>query len=114
MIHFAPAANSPAAAARAPVSRSTARKMAHHADDRLANDNAASVSAQVHDDAVLNAALRHFAEHGLSAAGHARAQAESALAAGDRIGFQHWLAITRALDRRLAAETERRALLVAD
>ena len=64
------------------------------------NDNAASHSG----DALLNAALRHFAEHGLAAAARARKQAEAAFFANDRQGYLWWLEICRALDRRLAAE----------
>lgn len=56
---------------------------------------------------LLRAALRHFAEHGLGAARAARKQAERAFFAGDRKAYDHWLAITRTLDRRLALEAER-------
>lgn len=55
-------------------------------------------------DALLHAALRHFAEHGLAAAHRARKQAEAAFFAGDRQGYQWWLDICRALDRRMAKE----------
>lgn len=55
-------------------------------------------------DAMLHAALRHFAEHGLAAAQRARKQAEAAFFAGDRQGYQWWLGICRTLDRQLAAE----------
>jgi hypothetical protein len=62
-------------------------------------------------DAMLHAALRHFAEHGLAAAARACKQAEVAFTAGDRQGFEWWLDVCRALDRRmakdLAARTER-------
>jgi hypothetical protein len=64
------------------------------------NDNQPAYS----DDAFLRAALRHFAEHGLAAAGHARRRAESAYFAGDRDAFQWWLGICRTLDRRLARQ----------
>ena len=65
-----------------------------------ANDNGAERAS----DAMLHAALRHFAEHGLAAALRARKQAEAAHAAGDRQGYQWWLEICRALDRRMASE----------
>lgn len=65
-----------------------------------ANDNGASGTS----DAMLHAALRHFAEHGLAAAHRARAQAEAAMRAGDRRGYEWWLEICRALDRRMANE----------
>lgn len=55
-------------------------------------------------DSMLHAALRHFAEHGLAAAHRARKQAEAAFFAGDRQGYQWWLEICRALDRRMANE----------
>ncbi len=50
----------------------------------------------------VNAALRHFAKHGISAAQHAREQAITAGRAGDRQSFEWWLEICRALDRRMA------------
>ncbi|MBO9516704.1 MAG: hypothetical protein J7493_01410 [Porphyrobacter sp.] len=55
-------------------------------------------------DALLHAALRHFAEHGLAAAHRARKQAEAAFFAGDRQGYAWWLEICRALDRRMAQD----------
>ena len=56
-----------------------------------------------------DAALRHFAEHGLAAAQRARRQAEAAFFAGDRQGYQWWLEICRALDRAMARELDARA-----
>jgi hypothetical protein len=63
-----------------------------------ANDNVQGTS----NDKLLKAALRHFAEHGLCAAEHARENAESAFFAGDRPGYRWWLAICHTLDRRMA------------
>lgn len=60
-------------------------------------------------DAMLHAALRHFAEHGLAAAAHARRQAEAAFFRGDRQAYQWWLEICRALDRTMARELDARA-----
>jgi hypothetical protein len=65
-----------------------------------ANDNGGMRAA----DAMLHAALRHFAEHGLAAAHRARKQAEAAFFANDRQGYLWWLEICRALDRRMALE----------
>src|SRR3569623_579583 len=67
---------------------------------RAANDNPLEHS----DDALLRAALRHFAEHGMGAAGHARRKAEAAYFAGDRNAYHWWLGICRTLDRRVARE----------
>lgn len=67
---------------------------------RPSNDNQPGASAE----AMLRASLRHFAEHGLAAAAHARAKAESAWFAGDRDGYRWWLGICRTLDRRMARE----------
>jgi hypothetical protein len=50
----------------------------------------------------LRAALRHFAEHGLSAPTVARRNAEQAFFRGDRAAYRHWLAVCRTLDRRAA------------
>jgi hypothetical protein len=73
---------------------------ARAAIERPANDNSAVHS----DDALLRASLRHFAEHGMAAAGHARRQAEAAFFAGDRNAYRWWLGICRTLDRRVARE----------
>lgn len=67
---------------------------------RAANDNSVAHS----DDALLRAALRHFAEHGMAAASHARRRAEAAFFAGDRNAYRWWLGICRTLDSRLAHE----------
>ena len=67
---------------------------------RAHNDNEAAPAA----DALLRASLRHFAEHGLAAAGHARRRAEAAWFAGDRDAYRWWLGICRTLDRRLARQ----------
>ncbi|MEO6151914.1 MAG: hypothetical protein ABIT09_09260 [Croceibacterium sp.] len=65
-----------------------------------ANDNGGSGASE----ATLHAALRHFAEHGLAAAQHARQQAEAAFFAGDRQMYQWWLEICRTIDWRIAVE----------
>lgn len=82
---------------------------------QAANDNfvtrrragAGLFRAEPVSDQTLQAALRYFAEHGLSAAREARAQAEKAFFLGDRQAYDWWIGITRTLDRRLAAEAER-------
>ncbi|RJY08900.1 hypothetical protein D6201_05595 [Aurantiacibacter aquimixticola] len=66
-----------------------------------ANDNPSGVTP-LH----VNAALRHFAQYGISAAEHARAQATKAARSGDRQGFEWWLGICRALDRRMPRAVE--------
>jgi hypothetical protein len=81
--------------------RMSARK-AREACGLPANDNGGGRAT----DAMLHAALRHFAEHGLAAAQRARAQAEAAFFAGDRQAYQWWLEICRALDRRMARELD--------
>jgi len=65
-----------------------------------ANDTGHDGSSQ----AMLRASLRHFAEHGLAAAAHARAKAEEAWFGDDREGYEWWLGICRTLDRRMARE----------
>lgn len=64
-----------------------------------ANDNASGLTR----DGLLHAALKHFAEHGLAAAERARENAERAFFASDRDGYQYWLEVCRALDRRMAS-----------
>lgn len=68
-----------------------------------ANDNNARHASK----ATLRAALRHFANHGLAAAQHARQQAENARDKGDEQTYLWWLDICRALDRRMASELSR-------
>ena len=79
-------------------------RMVRQACGLPANDNGSDRAT----DALLHAALRHFAEHGLAAAQRARKQAEAAFFAGDRQSYQWWLEICRTLDRRMAAEIELR------
>lgn len=99
-IHFAAARST----ARSPIARALARR----ALGRAANDNRGSAPAAAANDpacdALFHAALRHFARHGLGAAMAARTEAERALAADDRQGYDWWLGICRTLDRRLAAQ----------
>ncbi|WP_255548140.1 hypothetical protein [Erythrobacter ani] len=78
--------------------------MARRAVEHVANDNGDTAEA----DEVMRAALRHFAVHGLGAARAAREHAEEAFFRGDRNAYDWWLKITRALDRRLAAEADGR------
>ena len=63
-----------------------------------ANDNGAVFPR----DDNLRAALKHFAEYGLGAAQKAYDNAQTAFFAGRREEYRHWLAICRALDRRMA------------
>ncbi|MEL1250679.1 hypothetical protein [Aurantiacibacter gilvus] len=65
---------------------------------RPANDNRGKSVENLH----LRAALKHFAQHGMAAADHARRQAVAAAEEGDRQTFEWWLEICRALDRRMA------------
>jgi hypothetical protein len=64
-----------------------------------ANDNGAGKST---DPAIVEAALRHFAGHGLGAAGAARHKAEQAFFANNQPEYRWWLEICRQLDRRMA------------
>ncbi|MBW8784757.1 MAG: hypothetical protein JF593_08960 [Novosphingobium sp.] len=87
------------AAARTRDGAALSRVLTAPAANDAANDNGAALGR----DALLRAALRHFAEHGLGAADHARAAAEAAFFSGDRESYQRWLEICRTLDRRMAA-----------
>jgi len=98
-IHFAPALS--------PNSSPVARALNQVAITSAANDNGHATNVNIPSDQMLRSALRHFAEHGLGAARDARAQAEQAFFAGDQNAYEWWLGITRTLDRRLAAQTER-------
>lgn len=72
-----------------------ARSLRRHA----ANDN----GEEAGQEAILHAALRQFARHGIGAAAHARQQAEHAFFAGDRETYRWWLGVCRTLDKRMAA-----------
>ncbi|HUQ12813.1 MAG TPA: hypothetical protein VM055_00875 [Novosphingobium sp.] len=98
---------SPAVPAAAPLARLIARPVR---DPNAANDD----DSDGDGDALLRAALRLFAEHGLGAARHAQARAEAAFFAGEREGYRWWLAVTRTLDRKLALELSGRFELAAD
>ncbi len=64
-----------------------------------ANDNCSGIGGEQ----LLHAALRHFAEHGLSAASRAQANAEAAFFDGRSEDYRWWMAICTALDRRMPA-----------
>ncbi len=85
-------------AATSPHARHMVRGEARHADNDLPRGSAEAINA------ITSAALLHFAEHGLGAAKDARDRAEQALSQNDRVQFEHWLAICRALDREQATE----------
>jgi len=86
------------AAAGTGVSPAVARVLRCPAARPAANDGDEGLL----QDYLLQSALRHFARHGLGAARQAGNIALRAHREGDSIGFQHWLAICRKLDRRLA------------
>lgn len=90
-IHFAAACSNPIAAGanfrRAPMPLNAA------------NDNGSGIGGEQ----LLHAALRHFADHGLSAAKRARENAEEAFFAGHSEEYRWWMAICTALDRRMPA-----------
>jgi protein-tyrosine-phosphatase len=98
-IHFAAARS----AARSPVARALARK----AIRRAANDNPGGAGEQA-GDPMLHAALRHFGEHGLNAAGEAAALAERAWRIGDMDACHWWMGICSKLDRKLSRDLLRR------
>lgn len=95
-IHFA--------AARTANASVLARALRLPAVRRAANDDPLRDEA----DAVLAAALRHFAVHGLAAADRAELEARKAASACDADGLAHWLAICATLDPRRARNTARK------
>lgn len=60
------------------------------------------VEAPILEDALLVSTLRHFAIHGLNAAGEALRLTLLAQQRGDHEQSHHWRAICRQLDRRMA------------
>ena len=93
------------AAAKSSIQGRMAADEVHMAMALPANDNNSAVS----NETMVHAALRHFAEHGLAAAHHARKQAEIASKAGDAQSYDYWLEICGTLDRRMARELVKRA-----
>ena len=69
-----------------------------------ANDNGGGKST---DPAIVEAALRYFAEYGLGAARAARHRAEQAFFSNDQAQYRWWLEICRQLDRRMAVGMQR-------
>ena len=95
-IHFAAAR----CASRSPVARALARKAVH----RAVNDNPGGATECGAEARVLSAALRHFAEHGASAAEEAAVQAEQAWQRGETDAYLWWAGICHKLDRKRARE----------
>ena len=93
------------AAARTIARSPVARVLSRRTPGRAANDNGELAGIQANDN-LIHAALRHFANHGMGAAREARKQAETAFFAGDRQGYDWWLGICRALDKRIAGQLE--------
>lgn len=94
-IHFA--------AARKGASSPLSRALAYRPLEAAANDNGANTGNEV----LLQAALRHFAIHGLGAAREARREAQAAFFAGNREAYDRWLELCRVLDRRMADQLAR-------
>lgn len=82
----------------------TARHTSRSATLVAANDNNDATAGDSHQ--LVRAALRHFAQHGLSAAERARENAEAAFFAGNSDDYRWWMAICTTLDRRMAAAVE--------
>ena len=91
--------------------RAAGRGLLSPALARAANDNrrqgAEGVTEPAPFDPLLTEALRHFAIHGLASAEAAVDAAADAAARGDAEAQDHWLALTRMFDRRLAARAGR-------
>ncbi|WDA40329.1 hypothetical protein [Erythrobacter sp. BLCC-B19] len=87
--------------------RAAGRGLVAPALARAANDNGDTAVGGVRFDPLLTEALKHFAVHGLAAAEAAVDLAAEAGARDDADARDHWLAVTRMFDRRLAARAER-------
>lgn len=87
--------------------RATGRGLIAPALARAVNDNGDAAQAGTGFDPLLAEALRHFAVHGLAAAEAAVDLAAEATGRDDADARDHWLAVTRMFDRRLAARAER-------
>lgn len=91
--------------------RAAGRGLVAPALARAVNDNPREGSpaepAGVRFDPLLTDALMHFAVHGLASAEAAADLAAEASQRDDADARDHWLAVTRMFDRRLAARAER-------
>lgn len=87
--------------------RAAGRGLVAPALARAANDNGDMAVGGLRFDPLLTEALKHFAVHGLAAAEAAVDLAAEAGARDDADARDHWLAVTRMFDRRLAARAER-------
>lgn len=93
------------AAARSGDTTAIARALTLVPRREAANDNGnegRDQAAGFPRDPLLRDALKHFAQYGLGAAEQAHRNAETAFFAGKREEYRRWLAICRALDRRMA------------
>lgn len=57
-------------------------------------------------DVILQASLRLFAEHGISAAAYAREKLEEAFFSGKEKSFRWWSSVCRTLDREINAQSQ--------
>ena len=90
-------------AAHSPIARALTRRTIVGA----ANDTHHKTHANFTNDEVLEAALRHFAVHGLDAGAAAARKAKQALNDGDTKQYVWWLEICRNFDRGHARRLER-------
>lgn len=102
-IHFAAAR----CASRSPVARALAKKAVR----RAANDNPGGAGQWGAEGPLLNAALRHFAAHGLRAAEQAAMLAERAHRSGEMETSRWWIEVCSTLDRKLALDLKQRMTL---
>lgn len=114
MLHFAPRYGiiSPClhwGHTRGPV-RPHALRVPHPVNDNVAvtRRTAHANSGSVQDDALLEAALRLFGAHGLSAAQRASEAAQIAAEGGDNAAAEWWIAVCAMLDGPLANALQRR------
>lgn len=70
------------------------------------NNNEKAQTANALDSAIVKAALRLFAQHGLASADRAAAHAERCFWANDPLGHKWWMAVLRQLDNNLVASTK--------
>jgi len=97
-------------AAHSPIARALTRKTIVGA----ANDTKDKPGTDFTHDEVLEAALRHFAVHGLDAGAAAARKATQALNDGDTKLYVWWLEICRNFDRGQARRLERTMLAVSN
>ena len=113
MLHFAPRYGMISPCLHWGPARSRAGRLPRRTNDNgaaLAHGTQSANDTEAHEEALLAAALRLFAAHGLSAAQRACEAADIASAGGDSAAAEWWITVCAMLDGPLARACQARAV----